>query len=113
MGGDDTMPRELQGDYAAVVEELTATSAATAGQMFGMPCLKIDGKAFAGFYGEAMVFKLQGDAHAQALALPGARLFDPSDRGRPMREWVEVPSAHAMRWPELSRQALAYVGGGR
>src|SRR5690349_4892428 len=41
------------------------------GAMFGMPCLKTGGKAFAGFYQEAMVFKLPPDGVATALALPG------------------------------------------
>jgi hypothetical protein len=105
------MPEDARAGYDDVVAELTATSAATGGQMFGMPCLKIGGKAFAGLYGEAMVFKLPAGAHAQALALPGARLFDPSGRGRPMREWVEVPREHTSRWAEFGRQALAYVEG--
>jgi hypothetical protein len=105
------MPGDARADYDDVVAELTATSAATGGQMFGMPCLKIGGKAFAGLYGEGMVFKLPAGAHAQALALPGAHLFDPSGRGRPMKEWVEVPREHAPRWAEFGRQALAYVEG--
>lgn len=37
-----------------------------------------------------MVFKLPVPQHTDALALSGARLFDPSGRGRPMREWAEV-----------------------
>ena len=94
--------------YDAIAAELGATSA----KMFGVPCLKHNGKAFAGFYQGAMVFKLSGAAHTEALALPGARLFDPSGRG-PMKEWVEVPAQHAARWPALGQAALAYVGPGR
>ncbi|GAC1396639.1 MAG: hypothetical protein NVSMB65_15800 [Chloroflexota bacterium] len=97
-------------EYEAVVAEMTATSAATSSQMFGMPCLKIDGKAFAGLHRGAMVFKLQGESHARVLALDGAHLFDPSERGRPMRAWVVVPLEHAARWPDLTRQALASLG---
>jgi len=42
-----------------------------------MPSVKGgDGKAFAGLYGDDVVFKLAGDAHARALALDGARLFE-------------------------------------
>jgi hypothetical protein len=75
--------------------------------MFGMPTLKLDGKALAGIYGEAMVFKLADDAHAEALGLPGAHLFDPSGMGRPMKAWVVVPPAHADRWEDLAELALA------
>ena len=73
-----------------------------------MPCLKDRGKAFAGYYNGSMVFKLGAPRHAEALALAGARLFDPSGR-RPMKEWVEVPAEHASRWLELARDALHYV----
>jgi hypothetical protein len=103
------MPHDATAHYEAIGAELEATLGATHGTMFGMPCLKLGGKAFAGLYRGAMVFKLRGDAHAQALALPGARLFDPSERGRPMKEWVEVPGEHAARWLEFGQQALAGV----
>lgn len=56
-----------------------------------------------------MVFKLGSPKHAEALALPGALLFDPSGRGRPMKEWVVVPFEHASRWLELAREAMHYV----
>ena len=79
------------------------------GAMFGMPCMKARGKAFAGLWGDSMVFKLTGDDHAAALALKGAALFDPSGRDRPMREWVVVPQAHAKRWDGFARAALGYV----
>ncbi|HEY7779165.1 MAG TPA: hypothetical protein VIC85_03030 [Ktedonobacterales bacterium] len=96
--------------YDAVAAELTATTPATTGTMMGMPCLKHGGKMFAGYHHGAMTFKLGTPEHGQALALAGARLFDPSGQGRPMKEWVEVPSAHSARWPELARAALRYGG---
>jgi hypothetical protein len=101
---------DAKAHYDAVVTEITATSPATAGKMFGMPCLKINGKAFAGFTDNAMVFKLGGPALQRALALPGARHFDPMG-GRPMKEWVVAPPAHASRWLDLSRAAMRYVEG--
>ncbi len=100
-----TDPRAI---YDGVATEIVASSPATTGKMFGMPCLMNNGKAFAGFAKEAMVFKLTALAHAEALALPGARLFDPSGRGRPMKEWVELPAEHADRWLEFGQEALDY-----
>jgi hypothetical protein len=41
------------------------------------------------------------------LALEGAHLFDPGGKGRPFKEWVVVPAAHASEWPGLAEQALA------
>ena len=107
------MSTDPRAAYDAVAAELVASAGAQKGTMFGMPCLKHSGKMFAGFFQDAMVFKLAAPAHAQALALAGAQLFDPSDRGRPMKEWVVVPAEHAARWLELGRTALDYVAGVR
>ncbi|HUH15973.1 MAG TPA: hypothetical protein VML35_08825 [Gaiellaceae bacterium] len=82
-------------------------------QMMGMPCVKARGKMVAGFTkGEgAMVFKLPDPAaHARALALEGAHLFDPSGKGQPFREWVVVPEAHADQWESFAQHALKPAG---
>ena len=103
------MSLESQAAYEAVVSEMIATSPTTSGKMFGMPCLKnSNGKAFAGYTDSAMVFKLGGVSHAEALALSGARLFDPAG-GRPMKEWVVVPAKYSSRWLEFARNAFDYV----
>jgi hypothetical protein len=78
-------------------------------QMMGMPCVKARGKMVAGFSraADAMVFKLvDPERHAEALALDGAHLFDPGGNGRPFRQWVVVPAAHADRWEQLADHAL-------
>jgi len=80
-------------------------------QMFGKPCYKINGKAFICFFQECMVFKLADKVHKDALALDGAILFDPSGKGRAMKEWVQVPFAHSTKWKKLAKAALDYVGG--
>ena len=95
-------------DYTDVAEEMTLKYKAAATKMFGMPTLKINGKAFAGLYKTAMMFKLTGADHAKALKLKGAKLFDPMD-GRPMKEWVQVPAAHSKLWLKFAESALKYV----
>jgi hypothetical protein len=104
----EKMVNDPQAAFDAVGAEMAGASV-TVSKMFGVPCLKIGRKAFAGLHGDAMFFKLRDEAHAGALALPGARLFDPMETGRAMREWVHVPAEHAARWPDLARDALAYV----
>src|SRR4051812_29203268 len=93
--------------YAELADDLAARDPAIAlGKMFGMPCVKRNGKAVAGFHKGEMVFKLPDEAaREEALALDGAHLFDPMG-GRPMREWVQVPAAQADAWPGLARRAL-------
>ena len=85
-------------------------------KMMGMPCLKRNGKMFAGYFtrggAQAMTFKLPDEAdRANALALDGAQLFDPSGQGRPFKEWVQVPAEHRERWPDLATQALRHPAG--
>jgi TfoX/Sxy family transcriptional regulator of competence genes len=76
-------------------------------QMMGMPSLKQNGKLVAGLWKDTMAFKLPDEAQRErALALDGAVLFDPGERGRPFKEWVAVPYAHADEWPALADQAL-------
>lgn len=64
--------------------------------------------------GSSGTVDLQGCApkHGEALSLPGAQLFDPSGRSRPMKEWVQVPAAHVARWQTLAQAALRYVASG-
>jgi hypothetical protein len=77
-------------------------------QMMGMPCIKARGKMVAGFTRGAMVFKLPDpDAHARALELDGAHLFDPSGKGQPFKQWVVVPAVHATEWESFAQAALA------
>lgn len=79
-------------------------------RMFGKPALMDqDGKAFACLLAGEVAFRLgrDNDAHADALGLPGAHPFDPSGKGRPMKDWVSVPPEHGARWAELAESALA------
>jgi len=86
---------------------------AVAGLMMGMPMLYVGGKGFAGLWGNAMVFKLESPIHAEAMALRGARAFDPSGTSRPMKAWVEVPVQHLDAWSRLAGQALAAAASRR
>ena len=82
-------------------------------QMFGKPCLKIKGKAFACFFQNEMVFKLSGKDHEQAMNLKGSQLFDPSGKKRPMKEWVQVSFTYSTMWKQLALSALEYVSAGK
>lgn len=106
------MPPEEHFDQ--IIDAIARThEAVVAGKLFGVRCIKANGKAFAAFHRGAMVFKLDGAPHAEALALPGAALWDPSDEGRAMRAWVAVPAAHGARWEALAEAAVAGMAGNR
>jgi hypothetical protein len=78
-----------------------------ASKVFGMPCVMRAGRVVFGLSRTGMVFKLTDpDAHARALAVPGAHLFDPSGRGEPFRHWVVVPPEHAGEWEAIAYEAI-------
>ena len=80
----------------------------TRSQMFGMPVLKAGDKVFAGTFGDAMTFKLGPDDLEKPRTLTGVEPFEPM-QGRPMKEWVLLPLAHAKRWPDLAERAFRYL----
>lgn len=93
------------------VEVGNSVADAVKSQMFGKPCFKVGKKAFVCFFQNEMVFKLTGDAHTEALSWDGSQLFDPSGKGRPMKEWVQVPAAYKEQWAHLAKAAAEYVAG--
>lgn len=59
-------------------------------QMFGGIAFMIDGNMAVGVTGEELMVRVGKDAHDEAVALPGARIFDMS--ARPMKGWIVVAS---------------------
>jgi hypothetical protein len=96
-------------EYNSLVDNLDAVEGVTVGQMFGKACIKINGKAFVSQHNETIVFKLSGEHHQKAIAVKGAVLWDPSGKGRPMKEWVALPATERKHFTTLANAALAYV----
>jgi hypothetical protein len=99
--------------YDEIADEIVAENPdVQLGQMMGMPCIKAGGKMVAGIWQEEMVFKLPDAAmRDQALALQGAHLFDPSEKGKAFKEWVQVPAAHMSEWSKLADEAIRLRAG--
>jgi hypothetical protein len=94
--------------YRKVVEALLLDPGVSETQMMGMPSLKIAGKLFGGLNGDALAVKV-GRARADELIAAGrAEPFDPSARGRPMKDWVRVPEP-ANDWLALAEEARSFV----
>jgi hypothetical protein len=98
--------------YAAVVQALLTDPRVVETKMFGMPTLKIGGKAFAGLWERQLVVKIGAPRTQELLKTKAGRLFDPLGRGRPMKEWIAIkePAAQAKkRWLTLAEEAKAFV----
>ena len=97
--------------YDDIVDAITAWHPeCRASKIFGMACVKRSGRVVFGLTRNGMVFKLTDpEAHARALSLSGAQLFDPGESGSPFRTWVVVPPAHEAEWEPLAAEAAAQV----
>lgn len=94
--------------YVALVRDMILRHLGiSAANMFGVECVKADGKTCAAFPPGRAGLKLAGRRLRAALA--AARRWDRSGRSRPMRESAHVPFDHAPAWPQLAQQARAYA----
>jgi TfoX/Sxy family transcriptional regulator of competence genes len=77
--------------YEVVVAELCADQAVQETKMMGMRSLKLGRKLFAGLRDGELLVKLGRERVDQLIAAGRAAPFDPSGRGRPMKDWALVP----------------------
>ena len=96
--------------YQEVVSTLTAHPAVQASAMFGMPVLKVGGKAFAGLWKNVLAVKVGQDRVQAVLKAKAGRPFNPGMG--PMKEWVLVsaPKTGAKKkWLALADEARRFV----
>lgn len=98
-----------QQEFDAITEQLITRPATTRGQMFGKPSLSVNGNAFAAFHNGFMAFKLPEGTRSEALSLEGASLWDPSGKGRPMKEWVAIPASGSGGWKKFADAAHEHI----
>ena len=103
--GGQTEYADTRAAYDALAQALLLQrSDVSASRMFGVDCLLVGRKLFALFQHDSMMFKLEGNEHHAALALPGAQ---PHDR-------VGVALFHAAQGQaDEGRQRHALQGVGR
>jgi hypothetical protein len=97
--------------YRSVVESLLEDPAVSEALMMGMPSLKNGSKMFGGLREGGLVLKLGRERVDELVASGRAAPFDPSGRGRPMRDWAVLP-APTDDWMALAHDAKRFVAGG-
>jgi hypothetical protein len=112
VGGVSTNEGSARPAFDELAEELSPNGVSV-GTMFGHRSLTYSGKGICCLDDDTMVFRLGAgtSAHVEAMAVPGAHLFDPSKTGREMKDWVVVPTSTVERWPDWAQAAMAVLGG--
>jgi TfoX/Sxy family transcriptional regulator of competence genes len=105
--------RAAMDPYREVVEELLAEDGdVSETKMMGMPTLRVGRRRFGGAFDGELVVKV-GRERAQELIEAGrAQAFDPSGRGRPMKDWAQVHQP-ADDWLALAEEAKELAVRGR
>jgi hypothetical protein len=78
------------------------------GRMMGRPSVTIGGRMVACLNGDVIGIRLirTSAEFADAMNLPGAAWFDPSGKGRPFKDWVQLPVTQSAHWAPLVLAAL-------
>ena len=98
--------------YREVVEELLADPLVSEAKMMGMPTLKVGRSMFGGVFGDELVVRVGRERVQELIDAGRADAFDPSGRGRPMKDWAQVHEP-ADDWLALAEEAKALALGGR
>lgn len=108
------MESDIAARFAAVVQALGkepgVTHSLAEGKRFGSSALKVHDKIFAMVSSAGHFVVKLPRARVDALVGNGAGARFDANRGRPMKEWLEVHSESAEEWLELAREALDFVG---
>ena len=100
--------------FAAIVEVFARNPAVTHTQagsrLFGSSALKIHDKIFAMVSSSGEFVVKLPKARVDTLVSSGVGERFDANRGRPMKEWLEVRSESAEEWLQLAREALEFVG---
>ena len=78
--------------------------------MFGTTALCTGGKVFLFPWRDTVVVKVPAAQASELVASGAAMLFDPG-HGRTSKTWVAVLASASDQWPDLARDARAFVAG--
>lgn len=92
--------------YDTIAGYLQRAHEVQAGLFYGKPCLMLQGHAFAAYQPVAMAFRLHGRSLTLALALPGAKGWDPRYADRSVPGWILIPVEQVLRWDRLALDAV-------
>jgi TfoX/Sxy family transcriptional regulator of competence genes len=96
--------------FAPIIQAFAKDSDVSLGKMFGAVGLKVNGKVFAMVVRGRFVAKLPKPRVDELVGRGQGEHFDPG-HGKPMKEWVSIPSGKTS-WLELAHEAHRFVKSG-
>ena len=107
MARDSEAP-EILAAFADTLDEVAVAGDVTRTKWFGAPAAKVEGKIFVAVWRGRLLARLGAEEVDQRVANGGGERFDPSGKGRPMRDWLAA-DAEPDEWVELALGALAFT----
>ena len=98
--------------FETLVDEMLGNEGVTPpspGRGFGSSALRVDNKIFAMLVRGSLVVKLP-KTRVDALVAAGDGVRFDANKGTPMKEWLALDPGSALAWPDLAREAMAFVG---
>lgn len=92
--------------FDTICDYLGRAHETSTGTVYGKPCAMHTGRAFIAFHMDGMGFKVRGRIRLQALALSGAKFWDPLMPDRPDPDWVWIPSTYFLSWDRMAVEAF-------
>lgn len=106
--GEDTPGSALFWDLATELQ--ASDSRVVEGTIMGSPCLRV-GKEFLAMNHhkqEGLVVKLPADRVSELIERGDGESFAPA--GKVFKEWLAVTTVDEVRWRELLREGISFVG---
>jgi len=113
MADDSAADRVLLERFEDLIDELVGLPGVTppaGGTGFGRSAIRFNGKIFAMFVRGHLVLKLPEERVDDLVASGHGSRFD-ANKGKPMREWLNLNAGSDLSWLPLAREALSFAGG--
>jgi TfoX/Sxy family transcriptional regulator of competence genes len=101
-------PDERFSELIETLRTLPDVTLPGAGRGFGSAALRTHGKIFAMLVRSTLVVKLPEQRVDELVSAGEGTHFD-ANKGKPMRQWLDLDPDSSLDWLPLAREALAYV----
>jgi hypothetical protein len=99
--------------FKAVVSDLDKHEGVEPGSMMSAPGIQYNGKNFAFFHKDQMVFRLGRDWKPEEAGIQEWSHLSPFKNKPPLYDWFCITEADSDLWPELATRSLSRIMAGK